>query len=108
MPIYVYEVEGGECDKYGCTGQFEMLEPIRREPMATCPRCHKCVHRVPSVAHGQMRTADPLGALAKAGFHGFVRDDDGTLVDKYSGKKIDEVLKDTARKEGVDGDGHQH
>jgi|GEM_PF-2172214 len=103
MPIYVYEVEGGSCDKYGCSGRFEMLEPLSRAPMATCPRCKKAVGRVPAAAHGHMGVGDPLAALAKAGFYGFVRDDDGTMVDKYSGKKIEEVIKDEAVREKIKG-----
>jgi len=103
MPIYVYEVDGGTCDKHGCSGRFEMLEPLDRDPMQTCPRCRKGVHRIPAAAVGQMGHSDPLSALAKAGFYGFVRDDDGSLVDKYSGKGIDEVIQDEALREKIKG-----
>lgn len=99
MPIYVYEVEGGTCDKYGCTGRFELLEPLSREPLQTCPRCRKPVHRVPAPAHGQVGHGDVLKELSKQGFKGFVRDDDGSLVDKFTGERIEKVLEDEARRE---------
>ena len=44
MPIYEYEVEGGDCDL--CGGRFELRRPVDREPLTDCPVCRKPVRKV--------------------------------------------------------------
>ena len=43
MPIYEYEVEGGDCNL--CGGRFELRRPADRESLTDCPVCRKPVHK---------------------------------------------------------------
>ena len=88
MPIYVYEVKGGECPY--CPGQFEMLEGIHDKPLKRCPACDCPVHRIMAAANGIIRGAgtDPISRAQAAGLKALKRDDSGDWVDIKTKKKV--------------------
>ncbi|HYE78424.1 MAG TPA: zinc ribbon domain-containing protein [bacterium] len=98
MPIYVYEVEGGDCDK--CGGQFEMLEPLSREPLSKCPLCKRPVHRIIAAAHVQLKV-DYEKELTARGFKALSRDNSGELRDRRTRRDMSDLLEEAARQEGV-------
>ena len=76
MPIYEYEVDGGECNV--CGGRFELRRPIDRPECADCPVCRRPVKLVIS----QTSTPKMLKPLSvsdakKAGFTVLERRDKG-------------------------------
>ena len=56
MPIYEYEVDGGQCKI--CKGRFELMRPVSAPALTNCPVCRKPVHKLvsrvsaPDVAKG--------------------------------------------------------
>ena len=76
MPIYEYEVEGGECSV--CGGRFELRRPIGRDPLEKCPLCRKPVRKIVSQVNTP-KVINPIGpAQAKsAGFTVLKRRDKG-------------------------------
>ncbi len=76
MPIYEYEVEGGECNL--CGGRFELRRPVNRPECADCPVCRKLVRRVISQTTTPKMT-NPLSVsdAKKAGFTVLERRDKG-------------------------------
>ena len=76
MPIYEYEVEGGDCQI--CSGRFELRRPVDRPECVDCPVCRRPVRRVIS----QTSTPKMLKPLSvsdakKAGFTVLERRDKG-------------------------------
>jgi putative FmdB family regulatory protein len=77
MPIYEYEVEGGECNI--CGGRFELRRPIDRPPLTECPVCQKPVHKLISAANTpKVSKAPSISDAKKAGFTVLERRDKGT------------------------------
>jgi putative FmdB family regulatory protein len=77
MPIYEYEVEGGDCNI--CGGRFELRRPIDREPLTKCPVCQRPVCKIISSVNTPKLTK-PLSVsdAKKAGFTVLERRDKGT------------------------------
>ena len=76
MPIYEYEVEGGECDL--CGGRFELRRPADREALTDCPLCRKPVHKVISLSSTPKVSRQPsVSDAKKAGFTVLKRRDKG-------------------------------
>jgi putative FmdB family regulatory protein len=76
MPIYEYEVEGGEC--HLCGGCFELRRPADREPLTDCPVCRKPVHKLISRANSLKSSPASMVSDAKnAGFTVLQRRDKG-------------------------------
>lgn len=96
MPIYVYEVEGGECDK--CGGQFELLEPLDRPPLTKCPLCKRQVGRIIAAANLHLKV-DYEKELGKRGFHALSRDNSGDLKDRKTRADMSELLEEAKRKD---------
>lgn len=44
MPIYEYESEKPGCD--ACRERFEVIQPVKDEPLTKCPECGAPVHRI--------------------------------------------------------------
>ena len=67
MPIYEYEVEGGDCNL--CGGRFELRRPADRTELADCPVCRKPVHKVISLPNTP-KVLKPVSVVdaKKAGF----------------------------------------
>jgi putative FmdB family regulatory protein len=81
MPIYEYEVEGGECQI--CGGCFELRRPIDREPLTDCPLCRRPVRKVISQTHTPRAARLPSISEAKAaGFTVLERRDQGVYEKK--------------------------
>ena len=81
MPIYEYEVEGGDCKL--CGGCFELRRPIDRPPLTDCPVCRRPVRKVISAANTP-RVAKPLSIsdAKSAGFTVLEKRDTGVYEKK--------------------------
>ena len=81
MPIYEYEVEGGECNI--CGGCFELRRPLDRPALTDCPLCRRPVRKVVS-ATNTPKTAKPLSIsdAKQAGFTVLERRDKGVYEKK--------------------------
>lgn len=76
MPIYEYEVEGGDCSL--CGGRFELRRPADRAELADCPLCRKPVHKVISqVSTPKVLKPTSISDAKKAGFTVLERRDKG-------------------------------
>ena len=76
MPIYEYEVEGGECNL--CGGCFELRRPADREPLTDCPVCRRPVHKIISQVNTPNKTKPvSISDAKKAGFTVLERRDKG-------------------------------
>lgn len=77
MPIYEYEVEGGDC--HICGGTFELRRPADREPLNACPLCKKPVKKLISTVNTP-KILKPVSIVdaKKAGFTVLERRDKGT------------------------------
>ena len=76
MPIYEYEVEGGECNL--CGGCFELRRPADREPLTDCPVCRRPVHKIISQVNTPTKTKPvSISDAKKAGFTVLERRDKG-------------------------------
>ena len=76
MPIYEYEVEGGDCNL--CGGRFELRRPVDRSELADCPVCRKPVHKVISHTHTpKVLKQVSISDAKKAGFTVLERRDKG-------------------------------
>ena len=81
MPIYEYEVEGGDCNL--CGGRFELRRPADREPLKDCPVCRKPVHKLISAASTPNKSKTPsISDAKKAGFTVLERRDQGVYEKK--------------------------
>ena len=81
MPIYEYEVEGGDCNL--CGGRFELRRPADREPLQDCPVCRRPVHKLISQVSTPNKTKPPSISDAKAaGFTVLERRDKGVYEKK--------------------------
>ena len=77
MPIYEYEVEGGECNV--CGGRFELRRPVDRPECADCPVCRRPVKRVISqISTPKMLKPLSMSDAKKAGFTVLEKRDKGT------------------------------
>ena len=77
MPIYEYEVEGGDCNI--CGGRFELRRPVDRQELAECPLCQKPVKKVISQTHSpKILKPVSISDAKKAGFTVLERRDKGT------------------------------
>jgi len=67
MPIYEYELCGGECK--ACGGKFTLHRPLGAAPLTHCPACKKPVRKVISTFNSPMKLK-PLSVsdAKKAGF----------------------------------------
>ena len=76
MPIYEYEVAGGDCQV--CGGRFELRRPIDRPPLVQCPLCKKAVRKMISSANTP-KFGKPLNVAdaKQVGFSVFERRDKG-------------------------------
>jgi putative FmdB family regulatory protein len=76
VPIYEYEVTGGDCRV--CGGHFELRRPLGRPPLLRCPLCRKTVRKVISGANIP-KLSKPLSVIdaKKAGFSVFDRREPG-------------------------------
>lgn len=77
MPIYEYEVEGGDCQI--CGGRFELRRPVDRPELKECPVCQRSVCKLIS----QISTPDKSKPVStsdakSAGFTVLKRRDKGT------------------------------
>ena len=81
MPIYEYEVEGGECNL--CGGCFELRRPLDRPPLTDCPVCRRPVRKVISQTNTP-KVAKPLSIsdAKQAGFTVLERRDKGVYEKK--------------------------
>ncbi len=76
MPIYEYEVEGGECDI--CGGCFELRRPVDRPECADCPVCRRPVRKIISqTSTPKMLKPVSVSDAKKAGFTVLERRDKG-------------------------------
>ncbi len=76
MPIYEYEVEGGECNL--CGGRFELRRPVDRSELADCPVCRKPVKKVISLSNTpKILKPVSISDAKKAGFTVLERRDKG-------------------------------
>ena len=76
MPIYEYEVEGGDCNV--CGGRFELRRPVDRPECADCPVCRRPVKRVISqISTPKMLKPLSVSDAKKAGFTVLERRDKG-------------------------------
>ena len=76
MPIYEYEVEGGECDI--CGGRFELRRPVDRPECADCPVCRRRVRKIISqTTTPKMLKPVSVSDAKKAGFTVLERRDKG-------------------------------
>ena len=76
MPIYEYEVEGGDCNV--CGGRFELRRPVDRPECADCPVCRRPVKRVISQTYTpKMLKPTSISDAKKAGFTVLERRDKG-------------------------------
>ena len=76
MPIYEYEVEGGECDI--CGGRFELRRPVDRPECADCPVCRRPVRKVISqITTPKMTKPLSVSDAKSAGFTVLERRDKG-------------------------------
>lgn len=76
MPIYEYEVEGGECKI--CEGRFELRRPADRPDLTQCPVCQRPVKKVVSqVSTPKMLKPVSISDAKKAGFTVLERRDKG-------------------------------
>ncbi len=81
MPIYEYEVEGGDCNI--CGGRFELRRPADREPLKDCPLCRKPVRKLISAASTPNKSKEPsISDAKKAGFTVLERRDKGVYEKK--------------------------
>ena len=81
MPIYEYEVEGGDCNL--CGGRFELRRPADREPLKDCPVCRRPVHKLISQVNTPDKTKAPsISDAKKAGFTVLERRDKGVYEKK--------------------------
>ncbi len=81
MPIYEYEVEGGECNL--CGGRFELRRPVDRPDCADCPVCRRPVRRIISQTSTPKASKTPSISDAKqAGFTVLERRDKGVYEKK--------------------------
>ena len=81
MPIYEYEVEGGDC--HICGGCFELRRPADREPLTDCPVCRRPVHKVISQVSTPNKTRPvSISDAKKAGFTVLERRDKGVYEKK--------------------------
>lgn len=77
MPIYEYEVEGGDC--HLCGGRFELRRPADRAELKDCPVCRRLVHKLISQINTLRASQAPsLSDAKKAGFTVLERRDKGT------------------------------
>ena len=76
MPIYEYEVIGGDCRV--CGGHFELRRPANRPPLTRCPLCKKPVRKTVSSVNTP-KVARPLSAsdAKKVGFAVWEKRDKG-------------------------------
>jgi len=77
VPIYEYEVEGGDC--HICGGRFELRRPLDRAELKDCPLCRRPVRKL----IGQVNTPKVLKPTSisdakAAGFTVLERRDEGT------------------------------
>ncbi len=76
MPIYEYEVEGGDCQI--CGGRFELRRPLDRAPLTDCPLCQRPVKKLISAANSPKITKPvSVSDAKKAGFAVLERRDKG-------------------------------
>ena len=76
MPIYEYQVEGGDC--HLCGGCFELRRPADREPLTDCPVCRRPVHKMVSQVNTPNKTKPvSISDAKKAGFTVLERRDKG-------------------------------
>ncbi len=76
MPIYEYEVDGGDCKV--CGGRFELRRPVDRPECADCPVCRRPVKRVISqTSTPKMLKPTSISDAKKAGFTVLERRDKG-------------------------------
>ena len=76
MPIYEYQVEGGDC--HLCGGCFELRRPADREPLTDCPVCRRPVHKIISQVNTPNKTKPvSISDAKKAGFTVLERRDKG-------------------------------
>ncbi len=76
MPIYEYQVEGGDC--HLCGGRFELRRPADREPLTDCPVCRRPVHKIISQVNTPNKTKPvSISDAKKAGFTVLERRDKG-------------------------------
>ena len=76
MPIYEYEVDGGDCKV--CGGRFELRRPADRPECADCPVCRRPVKRVISqTSTPKMLKPTSISDAKKAGFTVLERRDKG-------------------------------
>ncbi len=77
MPLYEYEVEGGDC--HICGGRFELRRPADREELKECPLCQKPVRKVlASVNTPKILKPTSISDAKKAGFTVLKKRDKGT------------------------------
>lgn len=77
MPIYEYEVEGGDCKI--CGGRFELRRPADRSELKDCPVCQRPVCKIISQINTLQKSKAPSISEAKAaGFTVLERRDKGT------------------------------
>jgi putative FmdB family regulatory protein len=77
VPLYEYEVVGGDCR--ACGGRFELRRPLGRPELTQCPLCRKEVRRLVSLPSTPKLTR-PLSVsdAKKAGFTVLKKVDRGT------------------------------
>ncbi len=77
MPIYEYEVEGGDC--HICGGRFELRRPADRTELKDCPVCQRPVAKIISQINTPKASKAPsISDAKKAGFTVLERRDKGT------------------------------
>jgi len=77
MPIYQYELCGGDCKL--CGGSFELRRPLDRPELTNCPVCKKAVRKcISQINTPKVLKPFPLSAAKNAGFKVLKRRDQGT------------------------------
>lgn len=89
MPIYEYELKGGDCQI--CSGRFEALQGIGEEALTMCPTCGLPVVRVVSRASFKTRPDFNAGKAGEKGLTTYKRAGEGNW-EKVAGPGVDAIV----------------